>query len=135
GSPPEILMRRTFLPAVLLCLVACGTDVDTPDPAALDPIARAYVVLSLQMGQHDPAYVDAYYGPDSLKALADADSLPLATLRASADSLIAILGDSAPAYADSMITMRHRYLRAQLGALVAKARMLGGERFTFDEEA
>jgi hypothetical protein len=129
-------MRPKLLSAALLCMAACtGATTETPDPAVLDGIARRYVVLSLQMGQHDPAYVDAYYGPDSLKVLADADSLPLATLRASADSLIAILGDSVPAYADSMITMRHRYLRAQLGAMVAKARMLGGERFTFDEEA
>jgi hypothetical protein len=128
-------MRRTFLPAALLLTLACGDRTAAPDPAALDAIAREYVILSLQMGQHDPAYVDAYYGPDSLKALADADSLPLAILRASADSLIAMLGDSVPAYADSMVTMRHRYLRAQLGALVAKARMLAGERFTFDEEA
>jgi hypothetical protein len=129
-------MRRTFLPAALLLIAACNTTTtDAADPGALDPIARRYVVLSLQMGQHDPGYVDAYYGPDSLKALADADSLPLVTLRASADSLIAILGDTVPAYADSMISMRHRYLRAQLGALVAKARMLGGERFTFDQEA
>jgi hypothetical protein len=127
-------MRRTFLAAALLSS-ACADRSTAPDPAALDAIARQYVILSLQMGQHDPAYVDAYYGPDSLKALADADSLPLTTLRASADSLVAILGDSVPAYADSMVAMRHRYLRAQLGALVAKARMLGGERFTFDEEA
>ena len=114
-------MRRMFLPAALLLTAACADRTPAPDPAALDAIARRYEILSLQMGLHDPAYVVAYYGPDSLKALADADSLPLATLRASADSLIAILGDSVPAYADSMIAMRHRYLRAQLGALVVSA--------------
>lgn len=124
---------RTPLVAVLLAVAACNAA--SPDPATLDAVARRYVVLSLQMGQHDPAYVDAYYGPDSLKAMADADSLPLAALRASADSLLGILGDSVPAYADSMDAMRHRYLQAQLGALVAKARMLGGERLPFDEEA
>lgn len=123
-----------FLIAASISLVACGGS-GAPDPGALDPIARRYVVLSLQMGQHDPAYVDAYYGPDSLKALADADSLPLATLRASAESLIALLGDTVPAYADSMDAMRHRYLRAQLGAMVTKARMLDGERLSFDDEA
>lgn len=124
---------RIPIVAALLTVAACTAS--APDPAALDAVARRYVVLSLQMGQHDPAYVDAYYGPDSLKAVADADSLPLATLRASADSLLGILGDSVPAYADSMDAMRHRYLRAQLGALVAKARMLGGEQLPFDEEA
>lgn len=125
-------MRIPFV-AALLTVAACTAC--APDPHALDAVARRYVVLSLQMGQHDPAYVDAYYGPDSLKAVADADSLPLATLRASADSLLGILGDSVPAYADSMDAMRHRYLQAQLGALVAKARMLDGERLPFDEEA
>ena len=127
-------MRRAFLSAVLLALtVACNKFV--ADPADLDPIARRYVVLSLQMGHHDPAYVDAYYGPDSLKARADADTLTLEAIRAAADTLIAILGDSVPSYDDSLVVMRHRYLRTQLGALVAKARMLGGERFTFDQEA
>jgi hypothetical protein len=89
----------------------------------------------LRLGHHDANYVDAYYGPDSLKAAADRDSLPVATIAATADSLIAVLGDSVPAYADSLAQWRHRYLRTQLGALSARAAMLGGKRFTFDEEA
>ncbi|HPF61685.1 MAG TPA: hypothetical protein PLI93_06445 [Gemmatimonadales bacterium] len=116
--------------------VACSPGApEAPDPAALDPIARGYVVLALSMGHHDPAYVDAYYGPDSLKAVADADSLPVAAIRAAADSLIAILGDTVPAYTDTLVQMRHRYLRTQLGSMVARARMLAGETLSFDEEA
>ncbi len=126
-------MRLLSRPAALcLLLAACGA---IPDPAALDPIASRYVVLALEMGHHDPAYVDAYYGPDSLKAIADADSMSLEQIQASADSLIALLGDSVPAYADSLVPMRHRYLRTQLGAMSAKARMLRGEKYEFDEEA
>ncbi len=126
-------MRLLIRPAALCLLLAACTS--TPDPAALDPIATRYVVLALEMGHHDPAYVDAYYGPDSLKAMADADSMSLDEIRTSADSLIAILGDSVPAYVDSMVAMRHRYLRTQLGSMSAKARMLQGESFAFDEEA
>src|SRR6185369_2510992 len=48
---------------------------------------------------------------------------------------IAILGDSVPAYADSLVRLRHRYLRVQLGAMATRARMLGGERLSFDQEA
>jgi hypothetical protein len=124
-------MRHSRLLAVL-ALAACSAD---SVPATLDPVAREYVVLTLRMGHHDPAYVDAWYGPDSLKARADADTLPLATLRASADSLSTVLEGVPVPTGDSLVAMRHRYLRAQLGALVAKARMLEGERFTFDEEA
>ncbi|HTG49571.1 MAG TPA: hypothetical protein VL915_03710, partial [Gemmatimonadales bacterium] len=120
-----------------LLLAACGGERGaatsaTPDAARLDPIARRYVVLALSLGHHDRNFVDAYYGPDSLKAVADAESLSVAQVRSAAESLITILGDSVPAYADSLVRLRHRYLRKQLGAMVARTRMLGGERFTFD---
>lgn len=124
-------MRSTLLATLTLAACTAGAPA-TPD---LDAVAQRYVVLSLQMGQHDGDYVDAYYGPDSLKARADADSVSLDVIRAAADSLIAVLGDDTPAYADSLDAMRHRYLRAQLGALVTKARMIGGEKLPFDDEA
>ncbi len=126
-------MRCTLSLLALAMVMGCSTS--RPDPAALDPIANRYVVLALQMGQHDPGYVDAWYGPDSLKARADADSLSLDAIRAAADSLLARLSGPVPAYADSLVAMRHRYLRTQLEALSAKARMLSGERFKFDDEA
>ena len=93
------------------------------------------MVLGLGLGRHDPDYVDAYYGPDSLRTAADAESLSVAQVRAAAESLIAILGDSVPAYADTLVRLRHRYLRVQLGAMAARARMLAGERLSFDQEA
>src|ERR1700674_299026 len=125
------------LPRLLLVLIlaACRTSAPAPDPAALDPIARRYVTLVLALGAHDPHYVDAYYGPDSLRTKALAESLSLPRLRAGADSLVAILGDSVPPYPDFLVRLRHSYLRAQLGSMSARARMLAGERLTFDQEA
>ncbi len=124
-------------PLLLTLLVAAcrATPPAAPDAGRLDPVARRYVVLGLGLGAHDPAYVDAYYGPDSLKAAAAAESLSVAQVRTAAESLIAVLGDSVPAYADTLVRLRHRYLRVQLGAMAARARMLGGERLTFDQEA
>ena len=106
-----------------------------PDGTALDPVARRYVELVLSLGRHDPNYVDAYYGPDSLKTAAEHEALDVPRIQAAAESLIAKLGDGTPAYPDSLERLRHRYLRTQLGALVARARMLSGERLGFDEEA
>ncbi|HET9065412.1 MAG TPA: hypothetical protein VFN22_06305 [Gemmatimonadales bacterium] len=127
-------MRTTFRHvAAILAFAACTPT--APARPDLDAIATRYVVLALEMGHHDPAYVDAYYGPDSLKVQADADSLSLAQIRTSADSLIVILGDTVPAYDDSLVTMRHRYLRTQLGSMVARARMLEGTTLSFDQEA
>ena len=116
--------------------VACRSSAPAaPDPQALDPIARRYVVLGLNLGRSDPNYVDAYYGPDSLKQAAAGESLSVAQVRTAAESLIAVLGDGAPAYTDSLVRMRHRYLRVQLGSMVARARLLMGEKLSFDQEA
>src|SRR6476660_3460808 len=132
-------MRPHFvcrLAAVLSLSVACRPSAPgAPDPHALDAVARRYVVLGLNLGRSDPNYVDAYYGPDSLKAAAAAESLTVPRVRAAAESLIAVLGDTVPAYADSLVRMRHRYLRVQLGSMVARARMLMGEKLSFDQEA
>jgi hypothetical protein len=122
-----------------LLLAGCGGErggpAAGPDPARRDPVARRYVVLALGLGRHDPNFVDAYYGPDSLKARADAESLSVAQVRSAAESLVAVLGDGTPPYADPLVRLRHRYLRAQLGAMATRARMLGGERLDFDQEA
>jgi hypothetical protein len=130
-------MTLTLLLGVFLVLsTACRPDRAAPaNPGQLDPVARRYVILGLSLGRHDPNYVDAYYGPDSLREAAAADSLSVSEIGAAADSLIATLGGEAPHYADTLVALRHRYLRVQLGAMAARARMLGGERPTFDQEA
>ncbi|HEY7636451.1 MAG TPA: hypothetical protein VH763_12940 [Gemmatimonadales bacterium] len=128
-------MRPHVILSLSLCLSACHAAEIVQDPRRLDPIARQYVILGLSLGHHDPNYVDAYYGPPALKAAADSESLSVDKVRSSAESLIAQLGDSVPTYADSMVRLRHRYLRTQLGSMVARAKMLAGEHLTFDQEA
>ncbi len=132
----DCLMRLCiYLPIVALVAACRSSAPAAADPSHLDSVARRYVVLGLSLGRHDPNYVDAYYGPDSLRTAAERDSLTVQAIRASAESLIAELGDSVPEYADSMVGLRHRYLRIQLWAMAARAGMLGGERLSFDQEA
>ena len=129
-------MRPTLF-ALLLGVAACNNAERTaaPDPTRLDGIARRYVILGLNLGHHDANYIDAYYGPDSLRTAADAESLSVPQIRSAAESLMKELGDSVPAYADSTVGRRHRYLHAQLRAMAARARIVGGDTLKFDEEA
>src|SRR5947199_2338491 len=66
-------MNRVSIILLLLPLVAAATaDGATPSPTparvtSANEIAEAYVKLVLAMGQHDPDYVDAYYGPPEWK--------------------------------------------------------------------
>ena len=51
-------------------------------------IAERYVKLVLGVGQHDAAYVDAYYGPAEWKTEAERQKPPLADIDRRADALI-----------------------------------------------
>jgi hypothetical protein len=61
----------------------------------MNALADRYVKLVLAVGQHDEAYVDAYYGPPEWKAdAAKAGKRPLQELAAEADAIAAALGSS-----------------------------------------
>ena len=101
----------------------------------MEAIARAYVDLVLQLGLHDPNYVDAYYGPKEwreqaeslhpdLKQIAERASL----FRDEAQSLL-------PEMEEEMLKLRTEFLVKQLGAGTARAQMLSGQEFSFDEES
>ena len=78
-------MGRLFLVACVLAFSACGRGGDNPPPrTSMNAIAERYVKLVLAMGQHDPAYVDAYYGPPEWKAEAEKTKRPLPDIDADA---------------------------------------------------
>jgi hypothetical protein len=130
-------MRRALLAFLLLPLFAASTETGataSPTPAivtSVNEIAEAYVKLVLAMGQHDPDYVDAYYGPPEWKK---SGRKPLDAIAREATQLRDQLAKiSTPT--DEMERLRRAYLTKQLAALEARARMLKGERLQFDEES
>lgn len=121
----------------LVAVVAAGCAAPTAriGPATLDAVAQRYVVLVLQLGRVHADDVDAYFGPDSLKAAALADSLAPSAIAAVADSLRTVLGEAAPTEWEPLVRQRHGFLRRQLEAVGARARMLAGDTLSFDDEA
>jgi hypothetical protein len=100
---------------------------------SLSEWAADYVNLVLAVGRHDADFVDAYYGPQAWKAVAEAGApRPLTELRAEAARILdgvatsALLADEA---------LRRDYLLGQLGAVEAHLARLAGQRFSFDDEA
>jgi hypothetical protein len=132
-------MKRAWL--VVLCLSLLAVSIadgatSSPTPATLTSvreIAEAYVKLVLAMGQHDPDYVDAYYGPPEWKRQSqEKKSLNAIAFEATRlrDQLAKV---SEPA--DEIERLRRGYLTKQLSALEARVRMLNGERLKFNEES
>jgi len=86
-----------------------------------DPVER-YLELALRLGRHDADLIDAYYGPEELSRRVEAEELrEPAALAEDADALAeALAGDE--------------WLAAQVGALGANARKLGGEPLGYADE-
>jgi len=98
-------------------------------------IAREYVRLALALGQHDPDFVDAYYGPAAVKAEADAARLSLDDIAKTLTTVTEWVKGVPAEGRDELSQLRHQYLLKQLSAMGARVRMLRGERLSFDEES
>jgi hypothetical protein len=134
-------MRRIFV------FVLCGFLVSSASVLAaddMDAVAERYAHVVLSVGQHDPDYVDAFYGPAEWKTQAAKEKKSLDEIGAEAEKLVAdrtlaprALVDSADAEkaGDEMLRLRREYLQKQISALAARVRMLKGEKLEFDDES
>src|SRR5207248_5743072 len=128
---------RPILFVLLLCgfLMPCGGE---RTAVSMNTVAERYVHLVLALGQHDPDYVDAFYGPADWKTEAEQQKKSLDAIGAEAAKLSLTLTETpiAPGSADSNLRqLRREYLHKQLAALAARVRMLKGEKLKFDDES
>ena len=133
-------MRMFALPLAALSLAACTVSEPGVQPISkappLDEIATTYLALQLAIGEKDPGYVDAYYGPAELAEQAKAldPQTTLQHLQVRAVALDATLR-AVPADPGTVDAERVRYLRAMLGSAKVRLRMLRGEEIAFQDEA
>src|SRR5207302_6371288 len=106
----------------ILFFVLCGFLMSIGGAQAADDmnaIAERYAHLVLALGQHDPDYVDAFYGPPEWKTRAEKKKKSLDAIGAEAAELIATLAKipGAAASGDEMLKLRREYLQKQVAAL------------------
>ncbi len=123
------MMNRLLPLILLLALSSCGKS--APD---MHELAQEYLFLELSMGLHDPAHVDAYFGPAELKTAAEDTALTLdQILTASRDLAMRLAaintGD------DAMARMRVDGLIARLHALDTRIAINKNEYLDFDAES
>ena len=116
-----------FVTLALLLLGAARSPLDT--------IARDYVQLSLEAGEREPEYVDAYYGPPAWAAAAKANPRTVDALRLAAAKLTAQAKAVAPATLSPLERRRRAFLIGQLTAAETRLAMHAGKRLTFEDEA
>ena len=126
---------RVLILSVLLLLGACATAPVITPADNLDRIAVDYVALILEIGEREPGYVDAYYGPPEWQAEAHAHPRDIPTLAEGAAALTTRLNALSVAGADAATVQRRQYLLAHVSAAAARLRMLSGETMSFADEA
>jgi hypothetical protein len=126
---------------MLFLLVLCALGQSTfgaQSGDAMNGVAERYAHLVLALGQHDPDYVDAFYGPAEWKTQAEQEKKSLDAIGAEAAKLSATLRETPipPGTADSNLRqLRREYLHKQFASLAARVRMLKGEKLKFDDES
>lgn len=124
-----------FLVAIL-CASCFSRENDAPViPLDLDQLAGSYLFLELSMGLHDPAHVDAYFGPEELQETAAEKKLGLENIDSLAEEMSAalrtgLMSDPSPQDARRMQGLLHR-----LGALQTRIALKEGRELSFDDES
>src|SRR5439155_14733374 len=87
-------MRRILFLFLLCGLVASSAGARAAD--SMNAVAERYAHLVLAVGQHDPDYVDAFYGPPDWKTNAEKEKKSLDQISAEGEALNAKLPEMQP---------------------------------------
>ncbi len=127
------MIKLSGLFGLLLLLAGCVSNPRQSDN--LDEIAADYVQMTLEIGEREPGYVDAYYGPKEWADAAKAAPRSVQQLAEQADALSDRAAAIDPGALQPMQRRRRDFLLAQIRAAQTRLRMLQGERLSFTEEA
>jgi hypothetical protein len=132
-------VRISLIFATILVAACAREPAETPIDD-LDFLATEYLMLELSMGLHDGAHVDAYFGPQEIRAEAESAALSLAEIESRAALLGHRLrnwgGESGDAQeTGDMQAARIDNLLQRLRALHTRIALNRGETPPFDEES
>ena len=118
----------------LLALLVTATAALYAQNSTMNRIGEEYVRLVLALGEHDPDYVDAYYGPPEWRRQVEQAKMSRPLIESQASILDRQLSTLGPR-GDEMARLRFEYISRQLDALRSRLRMLSGQKLSFDAES
>ncbi len=131
-------MNKVYSFASILIFLITSCTQKNESAHILDDIAREYVKTSLLIGQYDADFVDAYYGPDSLKPKenpSESEEFPKELLLQKTSEVKTALTDFIGLSENQEELDRANYILAQLNAAEERIRIVSGETSDFDLES
>jgi hypothetical protein len=132
------MMHNTFgVLFLLFLLIACKEKEPTAhENGDLNSLAEQYVRLALIIGRYDESFVDAFYGPDSLKPdVPLPEEFPKDSLIAEVNNLLSLVREVESSTANDTLQNRAGWIADQLVAFQRRIRIYSGEHGSFDEES
>lgn len=127
-------LRISIILATII-IAACGEGPPPSAREALDALADEYLFLELSMGLHDSAHVDAYFGPEEIRADAASAALSVAEIEKRAAAMVDRLRTWPDDSVDATPSPRRMNLIRRLGALQTRIALRKGETLSFDDES
>jgi len=119
-----------------LLFISCNQPEKLKESLNINELASEYVKLGLEIGKYDPDFVDAYYGPDSLKPGTPKQAVfPKDSLLAAVDKLMSELKQLELIVSDSNVAKRASWISKQLIAFKRRIKIFSGLTAGFDEES
>ncbi len=129
-------IRHALSGAALAAVFLLGAPAfASPGSDLLDRIAVDFVRLTLEAGEREPGYVDAYYGPSEMQDAAKLAPRPVSVLRKEADRLQLLLAKVPDKDLSADQRRRKLFLKGQVKAAQTRLAMIAGDKFSFQDEA
>jgi hypothetical protein len=134
---PIYMTRILFYVTLSIFILSCkpvNTQAKKEDD--INVLAKEYVKLALHIGQYDQSFVDAYYGPDSLKPVAKVlPVFPKDSLLKQTDDLLKAAKAFSDSNAPDSVKNRAGWISDQLVSFGRRIRIFSGEFGSFDDES
>lgn len=130
-------MQKIILSLIVLIVVISSCTMRMPSADNnFNNLAEKYVRLGLTIGQYDPDFVDAYYGPDSLKPVQPKKEIfPKDSLLTAVKNMLNEFKPFTDSAGNDTLRKRAIWISRQLTAFERRIKIFSGEYASFDGEA